>query len=203
MRTDSHLPAHLPAPPPPVSPGLGAKQTLPSRPTKRPSIPALPLPWTEPSPLPMRPQGLLLGIGGEGLPVADAERRPVPARPAHSAFGPQVREYDRHRVQLTQGRRPGQRPKPRPGEGPAPREVQRLRGDHGCAEGRRQTDLGGKGGPGGSPDPVLAASPLHRTHPASPLCALLCRPPAPELLEGQSAVPQTDIWAIGVTAFIM
>ncbi|XP_044942911.1 obscurin isoform X13 [Mustela putorius furo] len=26
---------------------------------------------------------------------------------------------------------------------------------------------------------------------------------APELLEGQSAVPQTDIWAIGVTAFIM
>lgn len=27
--------------------------------------------------------------------------------------------------------------------------------------------------------------------------------PAPELLEGQGAVPQTDIWAIGVTAFIM
>ncbi|XP_043766684.1 obscurin-like [Cervus elaphus] len=26
---------------------------------------------------------------------------------------------------------------------------------------------------------------------------------APELLEGQGAVPQTDIWAIGVTAFIM
>lgn len=42
-----------------------------------------------------------------------------------------------------------------------------------------------------------------RPSPASHLCPDLYSLPAPELLEGQGAVPQTDIWAIGVTAFIM
>lgn len=54
-----------------------------------------------------------------------------------------------------------------------------------------------------APPPVLPPSPLPCTHPVSRLGAPLCPPPAPELLEGQGAVPQTDIWAIGVTAFIM
>lgn len=45
------------------------------------------------------------------------------------------------------------------------------------------------------PPPLQTPSP-------SPVCSPT-PPPAPELLEGQGAVPQTDIWAIGVTAFIM
>lgn len=49
------------------------------------------------------------------------------------------------------------------------------------------------------PQFCLPPPPL-RTPSHSPVSPQL---PAPELLEGQGAVPQTDIWAIGVTAFIM
>lgn len=61
----------------------------------------------------------------------------------------------------------------------------------------------GRGEPETSTSPSPATCPLHCRHPAPHLCVPAPPPPAPELLEGQGAVPQTDIWAIGVTTFIM
>ena len=52
-----------------------------------------------------------------------------------------------------------------------------------------------------SPSPVSLPAPLQTPSP-SPVTPPMPSP-APELLEGQGAVAQTDIWAIGVTAFIM
>lgn len=55
-----------------------------------------------------------------------------------------------------------------------------------------------------APPPVLPLAPS--TADTQPLTSVSPPPsprPAPELLEGQGAVPQTDIWAIGVTTFIM
>lgn len=53
------------------------------------------------------------------------------------------------------------------------------------------------------PPPGPASLPIAlRTPSLSPVRSPVSTP-APELLDGQGAVPQTDIWAIGVTAFIM